>query len=75
MHNTRQGVAEPALSQHSPDEYERAAQHQQFWSDEPLTQWQEFILCRELDCSRRRKKNCLRSKRRIPGDEDLIENL
>jgi hypothetical protein len=57
MH-TRQGVAEPALSQHSPDDYEqdaerRAAQHQQFWSDEPLTQWQEFILCRELDCRRR----------------------
>jgi len=54
MH-TRQGVAEPALSQHSPDDYQqdaerRAAQHQQFWSDEPLTQWQEFILCRELDC-------------------------
>jgi hypothetical protein len=55
MH-TRQGVAEPALSQHSPDDYEqdaqrRAAQHQQFWSDQPLTRWQEFILCRELDCS------------------------
>ena len=57
MH-TRQGVAEPALSQDSADDYEqdaerRAAQHQQFWSDEPLTTWQEFILCRELDCSRR----------------------
>lgn len=57
MH-TRQGVAELALSQHSPDDYEqdaprRAAQHRQFWSDEPLTEWQEFILCRELDCRRR----------------------
>jgi hypothetical protein len=57
MH-ARQCVAEPALSQHSSDDYEqdahrRATQHQQFWSDEPLTPWQEFILCRELDCSRR----------------------
>jgi len=57
MH-TRQGVAEPALFQHSPDNYEqdaqsRAARHHQFWSGEPLTDWQEFILCRELDCGRR----------------------
>ncbi|MCU1223613.1 MAG: hypothetical protein JWQ42_1706 [Edaphobacter sp.] len=57
MH-TRQGVAEPALSQHSRDDYEqdaqrRAARHQQFWSEEPLTPRQEFILCRELDCGRR----------------------
>jgi hypothetical protein len=58
MH-TRQGVvAEPALFQHSPDNYEqdahdRAAMHQQFWSGEPLTDWQEFILCRELDCTGR----------------------
>jgi hypothetical protein len=56
MHS-RQAAAEPALSQRSPDDYEldaqrRAAQHQQFWSDEPLTHWQEFILCCELDCSR-----------------------
>ena len=44
MH-TRQGVAKPALSQHNPN------QQKQFWSDEPLTPRQEFILCRELDCS------------------------
>lgn len=51
MH-ARQCVAEPALSQHSPDDQRQDAQRQQFWPDEPLTEWQEFILCRELDCSR-----------------------
>lgn len=62
MHNTRQGVARPAPLQHtptnSPDNYEQDAQRRQathtgFWSEEPLTDWQEFILCRELDCSRK----------------------
>lgn len=58
MH-TRQGVAEPALSQDSarpnPSNYEQDALrreqlHQSFWSEEPLTPWQELILCRELNC-------------------------
>ena len=52
MH-TRQGVAEPALSQDSVDNHKLDAQRKQFWSDEPLTPWQEFVLCRELDCGRR----------------------
>lgn len=60
MLNTRQGVARPAPLQHTPDNipdnYEqdalrRQAVHSGFWSDEPLTPWQEFILCRELRCS------------------------
>lgn len=50
MH-TRQGVAEPALSQHRPDDHKLDVQQKQFWSDEPLTLWQEFVLRRELDCS------------------------
>jgi hypothetical protein len=59
MHNTRQGVARPAPLQNNPDEnYEQDAQrrhavHDGFWSQEPLTDWQEFILCRELNCGRR----------------------
>jgi len=59
MHNTRQGVARPAPLQHtptnSPDNYEQDAQrrealHRSSWSDEPLTSWQTYILCRELRC-------------------------
>lgn len=58
MLNTRQGVARPAPLQDTPDNYiedaqRRQAVHDGFWSQEPLTDWQEFILCRELDCSRR----------------------
>lgn len=58
MHTTRQGGARPAPSQNThPDPYEqdalrREALHQDFWSEEPLTAWQEFILCRELRCSK-----------------------
>jgi hypothetical protein len=57
MH-TRQGVARPALFQHTqPDNYEqdalrRQAVHTSFWSQEPLTAWQELLLCRELNCGR-----------------------
>jgi hypothetical protein len=54
MH-TRQGVAIPALSQHSapPDPYEqdalrRQSLHQQLWMDEALTPWQRFMLHSEV---------------------------
>jgi hypothetical protein len=61
MHS-RQRVAAPARFKHIPhntpetyteDADRRAATHAGFWSQEPLTEWQEFILCRELDCSRK----------------------
>jgi hypothetical protein len=63
MHNARQGAARPAPSQLTqPDQYEqdalrRQALHQGFWSDEPLTPWQEFVLCRELNCSGREERS------------------
>jgi hypothetical protein len=57
MHTTRQGGARPALFQHTQPNYEqdalrRQTLHQGFWSEEPLTEWQEFLLCRELNCGK-----------------------
>jgi hypothetical protein len=55
---TRQGVARPALTQHTQqDNYEqdaerRAALHAELWEAEPLSSWQQFILHNQVRRSR-----------------------
>jgi hypothetical protein len=46
-----------ARGAYEQDAERRQAAHTGFWDREPLTDWQEFLLCRELDCSRRPRYN------------------
>jgi hypothetical protein len=39
-------------SAYEQDASHRRAVHAGFWDGEPLTAWQEFILCRELNCAK-----------------------
>lgn len=45
------------IDAYEEDAAHRCAVHAGFWDREPLTAWQEFILCRELDCSAAQRKS------------------
>lgn len=55
--STHVGVISKPIDLSSDHAYEqdaerRRAVHAGFWDHEPLTAWQEFILCRELNCAK-----------------------
>lgn len=45
------------IDAYEQDAERRFAIHAGFWDREPLTVWQEFILCRELNCGAAQRKS------------------